>query len=156
MKNIALITATLISLVFIKQVHACTVSENLLESVPLNYPDIPNSYRLKMTDMVLAARGWPDVEIQAQIVASAYVGEHNASRLAQSRGEQLKEFLIQLGIKGQYIYVDTHINRTAYPVDSTGHGGYLQLGVSLLPLCKNGCEKLCDDPRVVPTTRVIK
>ncbi|WP_152036627.1 hypothetical protein [Burkholderia pyrrocinia] len=155
MSKIPLSIAALISAFCIQHASACTISENMLESVPLNYAGIPNAYRLKMTDMVLAARRWPDVEIQAQIIASAYAGEHNALRLAQSRGEQLKNFLMQLGIKSQYIYVDTHINRTVYPVDSTGHGGYLQLGVSLLPLCKNGCERLCNDPRVTPTTKLI-
>ncbi|MBP0717803.1 hypothetical protein ABXK61_31505 [Burkholderia sola] len=135
-------------------VNACTISENLLESVPLDYPGIPNAYRIKMVDMVLAARQWPDVDVQAQIVASAYISEKDASSLAKSRGEQLKRFLMQLGLKSQYIYVDTHVNRTVYPVDSTGHGGYLQLGVSLLPLCKSGCDSLCNDARFVPSTKL--
>ncbi|WP_175951191.1 hypothetical protein [Burkholderia sp. BCC0405] len=143
-------------MLFIQHANACTVSENILESVPLNYASIPNEYRLKMVDMVLAARQWPNVEIQAQIIASAYVGEDNASKLAKSRGEQLKDFLIKLGINPQHIYVDTRVNRTAYPVDSTGHAGHLQLGVSLLPFCKNGCDNLCDDLRVTPTTKSIK
>ncbi|WP_174970627.1 hypothetical protein [Burkholderia lata] len=138
--------AALAGAVFIQHASACTISEHMLESVPLNYPGIPNAYRIKIVDMVLAARQWPDVEVQAQIIASAYVGERNSLNLAKSRGDQLKDFLIQLGIKPQYIYVDTHVNRITYPIDSTGHGGYLQLGVSLLPFCKNGCENLCDAP----------
>ncbi|MDP9587347.1 UNVERIFIED_ORG: hypothetical protein J2791_006681 [Burkholderia contaminans] len=156
MIKILLAAAVLTGSFFIHHASACTISENLLESVPLDYPGIPNAYRIKMADMVLAARRWPDVEVQAQIVASAYIAENNASSLAKSRGEQLKGFLTQLGIKPQYIYVDTHVNRTVYPVDSTGHGGYLQLGVSLLPLCKNGCDNLCNDSRVTPTTRLIE
>ncbi|WP_232482492.1 hypothetical protein, partial [Burkholderia ubonensis] len=135
---------------------ACTISEDIVESVPLNYQGIPNSYRLKMVDLVLNARRWPDVEIQAQVVANAFVGENSPKELAESRGWQLRDFLIQLGIKRQYIYVDTHVMRSPYERDSTGNGGYLQLGVSLLPLCKGGCERLCNDPRVTPNSRVIK
>ncbi|MXN77884.1 hypothetical protein GR157_24450 [Burkholderia sp. 4701] len=135
---------------------ACTISEDVLESVPLNYVGIPNSYRLKMVDMVLNARRWPDVEVQAQITTSAYVGERNAKELAESRGQQLKDFLIRLGINQKYIYVDTQVVKSPYPVDSTGKSGYRQLGVGLLPLCKGGCERLCSDPRVTPNSKVVQ
>ncbi|WP_141712794.1 hypothetical protein [Burkholderia ubonensis] len=139
-----------------QQVVACTISEDVVESVPLNYQGIPNSYRLKMVDVVLNARQWPDVEIQAQVVANAFFGENSPKELAESRGRQLRDFLIQLGINWQYIYVDTHVMSSPYERDSTGKGGYLQLGVSLLPLCKGGCERLCNNPRVTPNSRVIK
>ncbi|WP_429290912.1 hypothetical protein [Paraburkholderia sp. CI3] len=139
-----------------QQLMACTISEDLTESVPLNYQGIPNAYRLKMMSMVLNARQWPNVEIQAQIVANAYVGEANAKELAESRGKLLKEFLIELGIKPQYIYVDSHLEKLPYPKDSTGRSGYLQLSVGLMPLCKGGCQRLCDDPRVTPTSKAIK
>ncbi|MBC8746684.1 MULTISPECIES: hypothetical protein [Paraburkholderia] len=78
MKKIILSVFFVFSFAMSRQVIACTVSEDLTESVPLNYQGIPNSYRLKMVGMVLNARQWPDVEIQAQIVANAYVGETNA------------------------------------------------------------------------------
>ncbi|NUY01057.1 hypothetical protein [Paraburkholderia youngii] len=139
-----------------QQAAACTISEDLTESVPLNYQGIPNSYRLKMVDLVSNARRWPDVEIQAQIVTNAYVGEKNAEELAKSRGQQLKEFLIQIGVKSQYIYVDTHLEGAPYPQDNSGFNGYLQLSVGLMPLCKGGCERLCDDPRITPTSKAIE
>ena len=139
-----------------QQIIACTISENLTESVPLNYQGIPNSYRLKMVNLVSNARQWPDVEIQAQIVANAYVGENNSENLARSRGQQLKEFLIQLGVKPRYIYVDAHLEESRYPQDNSGFNGYLQLSVGLMPLCKGGCERLCDDPRVTPMSKAIK
>jgi hypothetical protein len=139
-----------------QQAVACTISEDLTESVPLNYQGIPNSYRLKLVDLVSNARRWPDVEIQAQIVANAYVGEKNAKELAKLRGLQLKEFLIQLGVKSQYIYIDTHLEESPYPQDNSGFNGYLQLSVGLMPLCKGGCERLCDDPRVIPTSKAIR
>lgn len=139
-----------------RQTIACTISEDLVESVPLNYPGIPNEYRIKIVDMVLNARKWPGVEIQAQIIANAYVGEDNPKMLAESRGAMLKDFLVKLGVKQEYVYVDTHIVRSPYDKDSTGRGGYSQLGVSLLPLCKGGCERLCDDLRIIPNSKGIK
>ncbi|MFA8329417.1 hypothetical protein ACEPT7_29870 [Burkholderia ubonensis] len=156
MRKSILTVFLIFGLSFFQQVVACTISEDVVESVPLNYQGIPNSYRLKMVDAVLNARRWPDVDIQAQIVASAFVGENGPNELAESRGWQLRDFLIQLGIKRQYIYIDTHVMRSPYERDSTGNGGYLQLGASLLPLCKGGCERLCNDPRVTPNSRVIK
>ncbi|WP_157376203.1 hypothetical protein [Burkholderia ubonensis] len=156
MRKYILTVFLIFGLSFFQQVVACTISEDVVESVPLNYQGIPNSYRLKMVDAVLNARRWPDVDIQAQIVASAFVGENGPNELAESRGWQLRDFLIQLGIKRQYIYIDTHVMRSPYERDSTGNGGYLQLGASLLPLCKGGCERLCNDPRVTPNSRVIK
>ncbi|QBQ96080.1 hypothetical protein [Paraburkholderia pallida] len=156
MRNILLAAALLLCLTILQQANACNISEDMLESVPLNYTGIPNAYRIKMADRVANARQWPDVEIQAQIVASSYVGEKHPAELAESRGKKIKEYLIQLGIKPQYIYIDTHITRSPYPTDSTGRGGYMQIGVSLLPLCKGGCERLCDSPRVTPNTKAIK
>ncbi|WP_198389107.1 hypothetical protein [Burkholderia ubonensis] len=156
MRKCILTIFLILGLSIFQQVVACTISEDIVESVPLNYQGIPNSYRLKMVDLVLNARRWPDVEIQAQVVANAFVGENSPKELAESRGWQLGDFLIQLGIKRKYIYVDTHVIRSPYERDSTGNGGYLQLGVSLLPLCKGGCERLCNDPRVTPNSRVIK
>ncbi|WP_157663565.1 hypothetical protein [Burkholderia ubonensis] len=156
MRKCILTIFLILGLSIFQQVIACTISEDIVESVPLNYQGIPNSYRLKMVDLVLNARRWPDVEIQAQVVANAFVSENSPKELAESRGWQLRDFLIQLGIKRKYIYVDTHVIRSPYERDSTGNGGYLQLGVSLLPLCKGGCERLCNDPRVTPNSRVIK
>lgn len=147
----------LIGLVIIfQQVRACSISEDMYKSVPVNYLGIPNSSRLKIADMVSNAKRWPGVKIQAQIVANAYAGEENATALAKSRGDQLRDFLIQLGLNSQYIYVENHLVKTPYPADSTGPGGYLQLGVSLMPLCNAGCDDLCNDPRVTPNSNAIK
>jgi len=156
MRKIIGIIAFICSVAMFQQALACTISEDMYESVPVNYRGIPNSSRLKIADMVLNAKLWPDVEIQAQVVSNAYVGEKDAEALAKSRGDQLRDFLIQLGLKPKYIYVDTHIVRVPYPADSTGPGGYMQLGVSLMPLCSGGCDRLCNDPRVTPNSKAIR
>ncbi|WP_413183818.1 hypothetical protein [Paraburkholderia sacchari] len=156
MRKILLSIVALYGFIALHQAVACTLSEDMLESVPLNYSGIPNADRVKIANMVANARQWPEVEIQAEIVANAYIGEKNAAELARSRGEQLKAFLVQLGLKPQYISVDSHIVRVPYPADSTGPGGYMQLGVSLTPRCNGGCDRLCNDPRVTPNTKVIQ
>ncbi|WP_439891584.1 hypothetical protein ACS7SF_02790 [Ralstonia sp. 25C] len=111
-----------------------------------------------MVDMVLEARKWPDADIIAEIVTNAAAEEDNPSALAKSRGEQLRDFFIQLGIKPEHVFVSSsQILDKPFPFDRhTGRGGYLQLAVSLSPWCHHGCQHLCDDPRVTPTTRVIK
>jgi hypothetical protein len=156
MKRIIGTIALIASALVFQQAKACTISEDMYESVPVNYHGIPNSSRLKIADMVSNAKRWPDVEIQAQIVANAYAGEKNATALAKARGDQLRDFLIQLGLKSQYIYVENHIVQAPYPADSTGPGGYMQLGVSLMPLCNGGCDRLCNDPHVTPNSKAIK
>ncbi|MCC8396212.1 hypothetical protein LJ656_26845 [Paraburkholderia sp. MMS20-SJTR3] len=141
---------------FIQQASACTIFESAITSVPLNYTGIPNSYRMQIAGIVLNARKWPDVEIQAEIIASAATAEKKPRQLAQLRGDEIRDFLIQLGVEAQHIYIDTHVMTEPLPSDSTGPGGYKQLRVSLMPFCKNGCQNLCDDPRITPTSRAIK
>ncbi|HEY2022220.1 hypothetical protein [Paraburkholderia sp.] len=42
---------------------ACTISENMTSSLPLNSTEITNSDRIKIVDMMLAAKQWPNAEI---------------------------------------------------------------------------------------------
>ncbi|WP_175953293.1 hypothetical protein [Burkholderia sp. BCC0405] len=135
---------------------ACTVSEDMLDSVPLNSDAIPNEDRVKITEMVIRARQWPGAEIRGIVTAGAYIGEVNPQGLALRRAAHLKEFLIQLGVKSENIWSDTHIISTPYPKDSAGYEGYLQIGLTLVPLCNDGCRHLCGDPRITPTSRALR
>lgn len=136
--------------------NACTLSEDMQDSVPLNSTQIPNVDLLKIADMVHNARQWPDVEIRGIVNAGGYVKEKNPERLAQVRGANLRDYLVQLGLKPENIAVETHKVTAPYPVDSAGYGGLLQIGVTLVPLCEGDCTKVCDDPRVKRTTRAVK
>ena len=145
-------TALWLCLLFSPPLQACTVSEDMLDSVPLNSAGIPNADRAEIATMVIRARQWPDVEIRGIITAGAYVGENDPQALALRRAANLKAYLVQLGVKAENIWSDTHMISKPYPKDSTGREGYLQIGVTLVPICKNGCRHLCDDPRVTPTS----
>ncbi|WP_175856067.1 hypothetical protein [Burkholderia anthina] len=145
-------TALWLCLLFSPPLLACTVSEDMLDSVPLNSADIPNADRVEIAAMVIRARQWPDVEIRGIVTAGAYVGENDPQALALRRAANLQTYLVQLGIKAENIWSDTHMISKPYPKDSTGREGYLQIGVTLVPICKNGCRHLCDDPRITPTS----
>lgn len=143
-------------LAFSPPLAACTVSEDMLDSVPLNSSDIPNEDRVKIADMVIRARQWPDADIRGIISAGAYIGEKDPQALARRRAASLREYLVQLGIKDENIWSDTHMISKPYPKDSAGYEGYLQIGLTLVPLCTDGCRHLCDDPRITPTSRAIR
>ncbi|WOD18828.1 OmpA family protein [Paraburkholderia kirstenboschensis] len=137
------------------QASACTVSENMEDSLPLNSAEIPNSDRLRITEMVIAARQWPNVEIRGIIYAGGYAIERDPVALAGQRGSALRAYLIQLGIKESNIWMDTReIKRP--DIDSRGNKALNQIAVTLVPICEGGCERLCSDPRVMPTTRAIQ
>lgn len=141
--------------IFSPSLIACTVSEDMLDSVPFDSVDIPNEDRIKIASMVIRARQWRDAEIRGIITAGAYIGEKDPQALAQRRAANLKEYLVQLGIKTENIWSDTHMISKPYPKDSTGYEGYLQIGVTLVPLCESGCRHLCEDPSATPTSRAL-
>ncbi|KAG8153276.1 hypothetical protein [Burkholderia catarinensis] len=135
---------------------ACTVSEDMLDSVPLNSDTIPNKDRIKIAEMVIRARQWPDAEIRGIVTAGAYIGEENPQALALRRAARLKEYLVQLGVKRENIWSDTHMISKPYPKDSAGYEGYLQIGLTLVPICKDGCRHLCGAAPNTPTSRVLR
>lgn len=135
--------------------HACTISEDMEDSLPLNSVEIPNSDRLSIVDMVMAARHWPDVQIRGIIYAGGYVKEHDPKALADQRAAVLKEYLIQLGIRESNVWVDTRTIKNP-DVDHKGNETLNQIAVTLVPICDGGCERLCNDPRVTPNSNAIK
>ncbi|WP_156923500.1 hypothetical protein [Burkholderia sp. WSM2232] len=139
----ALILCTLWS---VANAHACTISEDMEDSLPLNSVEIPNTDRLKIADLVLAARQWPDVEIRGIVYAGGYVQEDEPAALATQRASALRAYLIQLGTKEKNIWVDKRITKNA-DTDDNGNKALNQIGVTLVPICQGGCERLCNDPR---------
>ncbi|MGF6742635.1 hypothetical protein OKW33_003700 [Paraburkholderia atlantica] len=134
---------------------ACTISEDMTSSLPLNSTEISNIDRIKIANLVLAARQWPNVEIRGIIYAGGYVKESSPKDMAEKRAAILKSYLVQLGIKEGNIWVDTRLIKEP-DVDDKGNATLDQISVTLVPICEGGCERLCDDPRVTPTTKVIK
>lgn len=135
--------------------NACTISEDMEDSLPLNSLDIPNSDRLRIADMVMAARQWPDAEIRGIVYAGGYVKEQNPKAIAQERAAALKTYLVQLGVKDGNIWIDTRIIKRP-DIDDRGNVTLNQISVTLVPICNGGCDRLCNDPRVTPTTKAIK
>lgn len=136
---------------------ACTIGEEALAQLPFNAIDISNADRLGIANAVLRAKRWPEVQIQAVVIAGAYKGENNVEMLKETRAENVKAYLQQLGIKSGNILID---KKTFTDAMVTKHAdGTLtihQIVVELTPICKDSCAWLCSDPRVTPTSNVIK
>lgn len=134
---------------------ACTISEDMISSLPLNSREIQNSDRIKIANMVFAAKQWPNVEIRGIVYAGGYIKERNPNAIALERAAVLKNYLIQLGVKEGNIWVDTRIIKEP-DIDDKGNATLDQISVSLVPICEGGCERLCNDSRVTPTSKAIK
>jgi hypothetical protein len=125
--------------------------------VPFGATDISNADRLVIANMYIEAKKWPDVQIHAGVIAGAYKGEKNLERLKELRGENVKAYLMTLGIKAENILID----KKTFTDAMTGRApdGSLtveQIVVSLTPLCEGSCARLCNDPRVTPHTKLIQ
>lgn len=140
-------TVVLCTIWLIGYVHACTISEDMEDSLPLNSVDIPNSDRLRIADMVLAARQWPGVEIRGIVYAGGYVQEDSPKALADQRASALQTYLVQLEIKEGNIWIDKRIIKKP-DADDNENQSLNQISVTLAPICQGGCERLCDDLRV--------
>ncbi len=134
---------------------ACTISEDIEDGLPLNSVEIPNVDRTKIARMLIDARRWPDVEIRGIVYAGGYVLERDPMTLAAKRATALKAYLIQLGIKEHNIWVDTRKIKEP-DVDDRGNKVQHQIAVTLVPICNGGCERLCNDPGTIPTSRTVK
>ncbi|WP_152530616.1 hypothetical protein [Paraburkholderia dilworthii] len=142
-------------LIAASRANACTVSENMEDSLPLNSAEVPNSDRVRITELVIAARQWPNVEIRGILYTGGYVLERDPVAIAKLRGSALRAYLIRLGIKESNIWMNTRTIKRP-DIDSKGNKALNQIAVTLVPICEGGCERLCSDPQVTPTTRVMQ
>lgn len=138
------------------QARACTISESMETRLPFNAVELTNRDRLSIANIVLEAKKWPDVDIQAVIIAGAYVGEKDRERLKSERGELVKSYLVQLGINPQNVLIEPKVFTNEMVKNEDGTLNLHQISIELVPLCKGGCERLCDDPRITPHSRSIK
>jgi hypothetical protein len=69
---------------------ACTISEDMTSSLPLNSTEIPNSDRIRIADMMLAAKQWPNVEIRGIVYAGGYIKEKSEGYSSRARGNPQK------------------------------------------------------------------
>ena len=137
--------------------NACTIGEEAQVQLPFNTTELSNADRLAIADAVIEAKKWPDVQIQAVVIAGAYIHEHNLDTLKEARAGNVKSYLQQLGIKSENILLDKKTFTDEMIVKRPdGTIGMHQIVVELTPLCKGSCAWLCDDPRVTPHSRAIK
>lgn len=136
--------------------YACTIDESAEARLPFNAVALSNDDRLSIANAVLEARKWPDVDIQAVVIAGAYVSEKNSNRLKDERGALVKSYLVQLGIKPQNILIEPKTFTDEMVKNDDGTLNLHQIEIELVPLCEGGCERLCDDPRVTPNSKAIK
>lgn len=135
--------------------QACTVMEVMREKIPLNSTEIPGEARIKIAKMMAEARKWPDVEIRGIVEASAYYKEKNPQGLIARRTSALKDYLLMLGVKEENLWIQPHLLTDEMVTSRNGVPDIYQLSVTLVPICEGSCARLCNDPRVVPTTKLI-
>jgi hypothetical protein len=161
MKNklpaLLLFTAAVVTPWLSTTAHACTIGEEMATHVPFGVTDISNADRLVIANMYIEAKKWPDVQIRAEVIAGAYKGERGVERLKQVRGENVRAYLLALGIKSENILID----KKTFTDAMTGRApdGSLtveQIVVGLTPLCEGSCARLCNDPRVTPKSKLIQ
>ncbi|WP_321818038.1 MULTISPECIES: hypothetical protein [unclassified Paraburkholderia] len=135
---------------------ACTIGESMETRLPLNSTFLTNDARLSIANIVVEAKKWPDVDIQAVVIAGAYVREQNIEKLKTERGAVVSAYLVQLGIKPQNVLIEPKTLTDQMVKNEDGSLDLHQIAIELVPVCKGGCERLCDDPRVTPKSRVVR
>ncbi|WP_423380376.1 hypothetical protein [Burkholderia sp. LMG 32019] len=135
---------------------ACTIGEEARLQLPFNTTTLSNADRVTIADSVIEAKKWPNVKIQATIIAGAFVYEKNIEKLKNIRGENVKEYLQQLGIGVDHIVIDkktfTDAMITRRP---DGTIKTHQIIVEFTPICKGSCAWMCDNLRVTPHSKLI-
>ncbi|MDY7804815.1 hypothetical protein [Burkholderia stagnalis] len=153
--SVAVCTLTLSSMLS-NVAMACTIGEEARLQLPFNTTTLSNADRVTIADSVIEAKKWPNVKIQAVVIAGAFVYEKNIEKLKDIRGENVKEYLQQLGISADQILIDkktfTDEMITRQP-DGTIKTN--QIIVEFTPICKGSCAWMCDDPRVTPHSKLI-
>ncbi|MBB3261960.1 hypothetical protein F4827_006834 [Paraburkholderia bannensis] len=154
--SLKLIAFVFVGLSICASAIACTINETLETRLPFNSTSLTNDDRLAIANIVLEAKKWPDVDIQAVVIAGAYVGEKNAGKLKRERGAVVSAYLVQLGIKPQNVLIEPKTLTDQMVKNEDGSLNLHQIAIELVPLCHGSCERLCSDPRVTPTSRAIR
>lgn len=146
----------ILSVAGIGPAHACTIGESVRIPLPLNGLNITSAGRLRIADAVIEARKWPNVEIQAVVISGAYTKERSGEHLKEARAKAAMTYLQQLGIKSENIIIDKKTFTDDMVRKSDGALDLYQIDIELTPLCRDGCQRLCEDPRVTPRSKLIQ
>jgi hypothetical protein len=135
---------------------ACKIFEEFSASVPTNTVGIGNADRVRLAEAVIRARTWPDVEIGAEVSAPAFASEDKPKALSSARTDAIDAYLVQLGVKKSNIFSEPRVISNPEARNREGLERLREIYVSLAPICPNGCDRLCNDPRVIPVSKAIK
>ena len=136
----------------------CRFLETIELQLPFNAIALSKADRRVVEQAVSRAKKWPDVQIQAIVIAGAYIGERDLDVLQDRRGENVQAYLRTHGIRTENIYVEpktlTDVFAHRLPDGTTRVN---QVEIELSPICKGGdCSWMCDDPRLMPPSPAIK
>ena len=125
--------------------NACKILLTDSMQLRLNSAAVSNSARLSLVRHYLTAREWTEEGAMATIDALAYEWERNPVQLAKQRGEQMKSFLVELGMAPDDVYVQERVFSSKdgkLDADSAK-----QIWVQFVPKCPPaGCQQLCNRP----------
>ncbi|MCC8404057.1 hypothetical protein LJ655_19595 [Paraburkholderia sp. MMS20-SJTN17] len=152
----AVVAALAMSVSLYGSAGACTIGEEAEIELPFNTTALTSANKHAITIALIEAKKWPDVQIQAVIMAGAYTAERNMDQLKEGRAKNVKAYLQELGISSENILIEKHTFTDEMAVKRPdGTLGYRQVFVEFTPICKGSCAWMCDDPRVTPHSRVI-
>ncbi|EEA01889.1 hypothetical protein BH160DRAFT_2809 [Burkholderia sp. H160] len=104
--------------------------------LPFNSTALSKDDRQVIERAASRAKKWPDVQIQAIVIAGAYIGERDLDILQDRRGEVVKGYLRKLGIPSADIYVEpktlTNVFAQKLPDGKTRVN---QIEIELSPIC---------------------
>lgn len=135
---------------------ACKIFEDFSASVPMNAVNIDNAARIRLANAVIRARTWPDVEVGAELSTPALSTEHEPKALSSARANAISSYLVQLGLKKSNILFEPIVISNPVARNEQGLKRIREIYVSLAPICPDGCDRLCNDPRVTPVSKAIK
>jgi hypothetical protein len=135
---------------------ACTIGEVTALELPFNTVELSKENKRAIAGAVDEAKKWPNVKIQAIVMAGAYIGEHDLDVLQERRGENVQAYLRKLGIRHENIYIVPKTLTDGFVVKRADDElAIRQIEVELHPICQGSCAWMCNDPRVTPRTKVI-
>ncbi|WP_241495848.1 hypothetical protein [Paraburkholderia monticola] len=139
------------SVVVSKPSATCRFLKSVYLELPFNTTALSKENRQLIENAVKVAKKWPDVDIQAIVIAGAYIGERDLDILQGRRGEVVKTYLRKLGILSKNIYVEPVTMTDSYVTKRPdGELAVRQIEIELTPICRGSCEWMCDDPRLWP------
>ncbi|MCC8393687.1 hypothetical protein LJ656_13915 [Paraburkholderia sp. MMS20-SJTR3] len=130
-----------------KPAGTCRFLKSVELELPFNTTELSKEQRQTIAAAFEGTKAWPKVDIQAFVTAGAYTGERDLESLKQRRGELVKAYLTELGMKSEAIYVWPKTMMDFFVVKRPDGEPVVQaIYIELTPICAGSCQWMCDDP----------